>query len=166
MSQVNQELVQELYDEGIRSDTHHMTLKSAFKEATGSEKNPTKDQQEEIRTGLEILDNAQAQEAVAAAEGDAEAYVKQQKKENPEDWGKVREPREWNEKGVATRVLIECQNPQVNSKGDSICDETREIAVQDLFQVTRCVPCQNRYTQLYRNERARIRRAEKAKKAS
>lgn len=65
--------------------------------------------------------------------------------------------------GSPARVVIECADPQVNGAGDSVCDGTREIAIQDLFQVKRCTTCQKRAVQLYRNRLARERRAELAK---
>jgi hypothetical protein len=46
-----------------------------------------------------------------------------------------------------TRVRIRCTDPQtkqVDGKAVPVCEGEREIAVQDLFQVTRCVSCQDR----------------------
>lgn len=56
------------------------------------------------------------------------------------------------------RVVIECQDPQDVDTDDDICEGEREIAVQDLFQVYRCEPCQKRAV----NRRRRERRKEKA----
>lgn len=64
--------------------------------------------------------------------------------------------------GRPARVIIKCQDPQVDGDGNSVCDKEREIAIQDLHQVTRCVSCQKRHVQVYRNELARKRRAAKA----
>jgi hypothetical protein len=52
-------------------------------------------------------------------------------------------------------VLIECIQ-KVNGKK---CGAKRWIKPQDAFQVHRCVPC----TKVYKNERAKARRAAKAK---
>lgn len=61
-----------------------------------------------------------------------------------------------------TRVRIECTDPQtkqVDGKAVSVCEGTREIAVQDLFQVTRCASCQDRVVRKAR----RMRQAKKDK---
>lgn len=61
-----------------------------------------------------------------------------------------------------TRVVIECTDPQtkqVDGKAVPVCEKTREIAVQDLFQVTRCAACQDRITRKSR----RVRQAAKDK---
>lgn len=61
------------------------------------------------------------------------------------------------------RVVIECTDPQTkqgpDGKAVSVCVKKREIAVQDLFQVTRCEPCQDRIVRKAR----RVRQAAKDK---
>lgn len=57
-------------------------------------------------------------------------------------------------------VTVKCIDPQVDGDGNSVCAKTRDVKIQDVFQVTRCEPCQARYVQIYRNRLARERRAE------
>jgi hypothetical protein len=55
-----------------------------------------------------------------------------------------------------TRVRIRCTDPQTKQEDDkqvSVCEKEREIAVQDLFQVTRCVACQDRVLRKARRTR-------------
>lgn len=65
-------------------------------------------------------------------------------------------------KGNATRVKIKCTDPQ-QVQGVSVCNLTREIAIQDAFQVKRCTACQARIErkkrQAKRSEKAKARRA-------
>lgn len=55
-----------------------------------------------------------------------------------------------------TRVVIECDDPQTKL-GTPVCTKTREIAVQDLFQVHRCAACQDRVVRRARREKAKAR---------
>ena len=50
--------------------------------------------------------------------------------------------------GTPARVIVECD-----------CGQTREVAVQDLFQVRRCIPCQDRAVREARKGRAKRRTA-------
>ncbi len=94
-----------------------------------------------------------------------EDQLKALKKSNPEMWGKVERVTEASDKNRPLRVLIKCTDPQTDREGNKLCGGTREIAVQDLFQVHRCQPCQKRYLQVYRNKAAKDRRPAKAAKA-
>lgn len=62
-----------------------------------------------------------------------------------------------------TRVTIECDDPQTRL-GVPVCVKTRTIAVQDLFQVHRCEPCQDRVVR--RARRARTATRDKALRAA
>lgn len=62
-------------------------------------------------------------------------------------------------KNGPTRVRIRCSDPQTKQEGTgedakqvSVCEGTREIAVQDLFQVRRCKACQDRVIRKNRRE--------------
>lgn len=158
---ITTDLIQTLAGKGIEPDTHHMTLKSAVREALDMDEDPTKEEQDEIRGGLEALAQKASRQATLAAEDAAHEYVEEMKQTGPNYWNRVIEPTDWNEDGEATRVLIKCTDPQVDGDGESVCTETREIAVQDLFQVYRCESCQDRAVQIYRNRRARERRRER-----
>jgi hypothetical protein len=62
--------------------------------------------------------------------------------------------------GSAKRVLIECGDPQTKQEGGqdvSVCEKTREIAVQDLFQVRCCAACADRLVRKARRNRAKAR---------
>jgi hypothetical protein len=74
--------------------------------------------------------------------------------------------------GEPKRVIIKCQDPQTKKEGDkevSVCAVEREIAVQDLFQVTRCLPCADRVVRKQRRARQksrmkRLKQADRARK--
>lgn len=90
-------------------------------------------------------------------------------KETKERWAPVVRITEMGKSGPI-RVVIQCTDPQT-VKGENICAGEREIAVQDLFQVRRCAPCQKRVTRSARRERQKakdkaLRAAVKANKAS
>ena len=91
---------------------------------------------------------------------DAKAFVKAHA--SP-DYERIKEVIEATPNGRPARVVIVCADPQMNGSGDSVCEKTREIAIQDLHQVQRCVPCQKRSVQTYRNRLAQKRRQELAK---
>lgn len=93
----------------------------------------------------------------------------QSAKETKERWAPVTRIIEMGKSGPI-RVEIQCTDPQT-IKGENICVGTREIAVQDLFQVRRCAPCQKRVTRAARRERQKakdkaLRAAVKANKAA
>ncbi len=73
---------------------------------------------------------------------------------------RIQEVVEATPSGRPARVVISCSDPQKNGSDVSVCDDLREIAIQDLHQVLRCVPCQKRSVQVYRNKLATRRRAE------
>lgn len=70
-------------------------------------------------------------------------------------WAKVVRVTEMGKSGP-TRVVIKCQDPQTKqSEGGeqkSVCEGEREIAIQDLFQVECCKPCQERKVRKARRE--------------
>lgn len=159
---VTKKLIQTLVQRGVEDDVHHATLKKEIREIQGEDAVPTTEQQTEIRERIAAFDPADLPEP--ATEEDAFAYIQEMKDTNQGGdgrWNRVVRPTEWNEDGVVTRVVIRCVDPQETSDGESVCEEEREIAVQDLFQVMRCQACQDRAVQLYRNRRARERRKEK-----
>ena len=53
-----------------------------------------------------------------------------------------------NDKGKALRVVIGC----TADYDDVNCAETREIATQDAFQVSRCAPCQREFSKRRRRK--------------
>lgn len=149
-----------LNQNGIDSGAHHATIKKEFKAATGQALD--KDTLASVREAMAGFEAAAELKAAGAVEPDpkfnpAEVYG--------DTWNKVAEITEYGTSGRPTRVLINCQDPQVNGKGESVCEHTRYIAVQDLFQVNRCHACQKRAVAIYRNQLAKAKRAA-AKKAA
>lgn len=137
---------------GIEPDTHHATIRKTCREQF--DWSPDSDELQDLREALseyEPEEQVSQEDLLDMAEvfGDAEY----------DDWNKVIEVTEATEKGRPARVTIECQDPQVDGNGESVCVKTRNIAIQDLFQVERCESCQARTVQLYRNRLARERRA-------
>ncbi len=59
-------------------------------------------------------------------------------------------------KGQATRVKIKCTDPQ-QVQGVSVCEGTREIAIQDAFQVVRCRACQARVERKKRQQKRSLK---------
>lgn len=162
MSRVTKKVLKQMFADGVRSDTHHATLKKSFREVTGADDNPDKDEQDAIRAGLDVLESAPEEQPLSEKErtARAQAYVTEMQEDPdvPAYWNKVVGVAETNDEGKPTRVVIACQDPQENGDGESVCVKQRTIFTQDLFQVSRCETCQDRYMQLYRNKRARIRR--------
>lgn len=145
--------VRTLIDAGLRTDTHHMTVKSVTKKFLGF--TPKKADIAEIREAIE----GYGSDAVDPETFDLKAWKKQGDGRN-----NVVSVTEWGSTGPS-RVIIECQDPQVTSDGESVCEGTREIATQDVFQVYRCAGCQRRSNQLARNAMARRRRARRKEAA-
>lgn len=148
---------------GVSHDTHHATIRKQYKIATDSNDKLSSDELSAIREDLEAFAQEEEPEEeidleAALEAANSEKYLKERRKEDS-NWKKVLEVTEVTNRGNPSRVLIECQDPQVNSDGISVCQKTREIAVQDLFQVYRCESCQKRAVQIYRNRLARQRRA-------
>lgn len=82
------------------------------------------------------------------------------KEKNPGRYEHVLRVTELTKEGEPKRVVIACQDPQtkqVEGKDVSVCVKEREIAVQDLFQVTRCVPCADRVVRKHRRKRQQAR---------
>ena len=90
----------------------------------------------------------------------AEAFVKTEAKTKGSPYRNIVKVVEATTAGKPARVVVKCTDPQVNGNGDSVCSNDREIAIQDLHQVKRCLTCQKRQVQLYRNQLARQRRSE------
>lgn len=84
----------------------------------------------------------------------AKLAVKKAKKDGDKRFANVIEVTEATSKGNPARVVIECTDGSSPK-----CEKTREIAVQDLFQVSRCTACQRRVVSQYRGELAKRRRA-------
>ena len=143
-----------LAQNGILADAHHATIKKEFRIITGAVL--LKEDLANLRMVMgEIQDEAQIEETAVAPDlsFDGNAVY-------GEDWDRVIEVAEYGKRGQPTRVVIKCDDEQVDGSGNSVCEDHREIAIQDLFQVQRCYSCQKRRLQIYRNELARKRRAE------
>jgi hypothetical protein len=56
-------------------------------------------------------------------------------------------------------IKVKCRDPRLGVRGQKICERSRFVPVQSAARVKRCVPCQRRYAQLYRNARDRAVRA-------
>lgn len=69
-------------------------------------------------------------------------------------WELVQEVVEVTASGKPARVIIECQ-----MQDEEVCAGTREIAAQDVFQVSRCVPCQKRATNQRRAAKRKVKEA-------
>lgn len=63
--------------------------------------------------------------------------------------------------GRPARVVVPCQNPQTkqgpNGERVSVCEGEREIATQDLFQVSCCAACAERLVRIARRQRTKVR---------
>lgn len=121
------------------------TTKKAAKKAAPKAKAEKKEKQ--VAEPLSDKQRAKKAKEIIAERGDDP---------DMQGWENVVKATETNERGVPLRVEIRCSDTQEGAE----CAKTREIAAQDVFQVKRCIPCQKRYTQNYRNELARRRRAE------
>jgi hypothetical protein len=92
------------------------------------------------------------------------------RKENPHRFAHVERVTELTNDGSPKRVVIRCTDPQTKMEGGkevSVCEGTREIAIQDLFQVYRCTACADRVVRKARRLRskARVKRAKQLLKA-
>lgn len=67
-------------------------------------------------------------------------------------WELVQEVVEVTPTGKPARVVIECQ-----MQDEEVCVQTREIAAQDVFQVSRCEPCQKRAVNRRRAEKRKAK---------
>lgn len=80
---------------------------------------------------------------------------------NPTRYALVESVVEQGQDGAPKRVVIRCADPQTKQGADgqpmSVCTGTREIAVQDLFQVTACAACADRKVRKARRQRAKRR---------
>lgn len=83
------------------------------------------------------------------------------KQENPTRYARVVRVTELTKDGSPKRVVIECADPQTKQAApgvdESVCEGTREIAVQDLFQVECCAACADRKVRKARRNRAKAR---------
>ena len=63
--------------------------------------------------------------------------------------------------GRPARVVVPCQKPQTkqgpNGERVSVCEGEREIATQDLFQVSCCAACAERLVRIARRQRTKVR---------
>ena len=135
----------------VTADSHHSSIKKIFKAAF--DHTPDKEEIAAIRTALsgtadppspaDLLDQAQS-------------YLKGLGQKET----RLISVTEVTASGSPARVIVRCVEPQTNGNGDSVCAGEREVAIQDVFQVVRCVPCQKRSVQIYRNRLARARRQE------
>lgn len=78
---------------------------------------------------------------------------------NPGRYANVIEVTELTKDGEPKRVVIKCSDPQTKHDAGgqvvSVCETTREIAVQDLFQVQCCAACAERKVRIARRDRAK-----------
>jgi hypothetical protein len=83
------------------------------------------------------------------------------RKENPIRYEHVTAVASLTKDGKPARVVILCADPQTKQGADgkaiSVCEGTREIAVQDLFQVRCCAACADRKVRKARRERTKAR---------
>ncbi len=163
------EAVAQMAADGIKHDAHHGTIKAAYKKLTGAALD--KDTLDLVRGELEDAKPKRAKaEKVALPAKEAMAKAQALVKERAKDadmpgWDNVTKVVEAGPDGKPVRVEIECQDPQETRDGESVCEGKREIAAQDVFQVSRCAACQKRVNVLARNEAAKARR-EAANKAT
>lgn len=155
---ITKKLVNALVADGIDSKSKVTEIVSAIHAASGNaEEQPTKAEIKEIREALESLED-DAELSPEEAESSAKKALKEMK-DADNRYAHVTGVVEASPAGRPIRVAIKCQDPQVDGEGTSVCQKTREIAIQDAFQVNRCESCQSRKTQIYRNDLARKRRA-------
>lgn len=159
--------IRKLQEQGLNSKSHHAQIKKAYKEITGDVLG--KEDLDGVRAMLEEAAEKPKKEKVALSQKAAMDRANEIVKERAGDedfpgWDNVVKVAEAGPTGNPVRVVIECSDPQEQG-GDSVCDGTREIAAQDVFQVRRCASCQKRANVIARNEAAKAKRAE-AKKAA
>lgn len=81
--------------------------------------------------------------------------------EHPERWAKVVSVVEVGSRYQPVRVVVRCAEPMHKQGPDgspvSVCEGTREIATQDLFQVRQCAACAERKVRIARRAKAKAR---------
>lgn len=155
---MDRKMLAQLKAQGIDSTTHHATVGKAYKALTGEKLD--KDTLNAIRALIDEVEEAKTLTPEQRMErADAIVAERAQDADMP-GWANVVQVVEAGETGNPVRVLIECADPQ-ERKGVSVCEGTREIAAQDVFQVTRCLPCQKRAFILKRGAKAKAKRAAK-----
>lgn len=144
-----------LQQANVAPDAHHMTIKKAIEKVTGAK--PTKDEYTAVREALTNLPEDATDDLMAKANA-----IVEQRAADPDmpGWEHVIGISEVGVDGAPARVIVACSDPQTLRDGTEICEEEREIAAQDVFQVRRCAPCQKRSNALARNARAKAKRAE------
>jgi len=162
-----------LYEKGIRAKDHHATIRKAVKEeGFGKITKPILDQ---LRERLEEAHQENNQTVWAIQCGDCGAEYEEERVTSPKSCSECSSIRIIKTRGLLPEgtvldrrettgrviVKIKCTDPQTSSSGLSICKKTRLVATQDLFQVTRCIPCQDRYRALKRAKKARERRKQR-----
>jgi hypothetical protein len=177
------DVVAQLQAKGLTGNSPHAAIRKAYKEVTGEnlEMKDLPDLRQKLGGVVEKPESKEAKKAAQQAKKEDKAEAKAEKKEapkkepkpiptaeqalqkqkglNPKRWNKVNRVVSQGPDGNITRVVIQCQNPQKIGEVD-ICKGEREIAVQDVFQVNNCEPCQRRLTAINRNNRTKGKRAE------
>jgi len=175
MSRITKKVVRRLVANGINATTRIGTIRKTFASEFADSDSLTREEVAEIREALTPqvetpastgTPRAQKEEAPARSPeellSDAQKFVRARVRAVGSYWKNVKEIVETTSKGRPARVVVRCSDPQKVADGSSVCEKTREIAIQDLFQVVRCSACQRRSVQIYRNGLARRRRSELA----
>lgn len=155
---ITQKTLKKLAKAGITSTAKASQIKASLAEITDEE--PSKQDIKDIREGLSVMEEMAGEQEEASPDellAQAKKALKEMKA-GDERYSNAVEVTEASPNGRPVRVTVKCQDPQVDSEGTSVCSKTREVAIQDVFQVKRCDSCQSRYTQIYRNKLARERR--------
>jgi hypothetical protein len=171
-----------LQAKGLNGNSPHAQIRKAYKEVTGEnlemkdlpdlrqrlggvvEKEKPAAKPKAVKEEKEPKEKKELAKKEPKAKPTAEQALAKQLALNPDRWRKVVRVTEQGDEGNITRVVIKCQNPQ--KIGDvEICKGEREIAVQDLFQVNNCQPCQRRLNSIKRNDRTKDKRKERREEA-
>lgn len=165
---MNREILEQLAEQDIDSTTHHSTIKSALKRA-GVE--PTKDAVAAVRAQIDDVIASMEEAAPTMTPEEALARAEEIVEERAQDadmpgWSNVVRVVQAGATGKPVRVVIRCADPSFRKDGSTPCVEEREIAAQDVFQVSRCVPCQKRTNAQKRvsKQRAKLKAAKAAAK--
>lgn len=151
---ITQKLVKSLIADGITSKSKVADIKGAV-----PDKELTKDDIASIREAIGALEADQGAELSPEEQmSEARKALKAMKAEDKR-YDHVAEVVDASETGRPLAVKIRCTDPQVDGAGESVCEKTRIVTIQDAFQTVRCEACQGRRTQIYRNHLARERRA-------
>jgi len=167
-----EKVVIKIFGSGSRTKDHHASIKKAFKDAAGAALNKAK--LPEVRKLLASLEeDVEVGSWTVVCSACNKKFV-EERKTSPKSCSECGNTRILKSRSDIPKtttlshrasltgkifVSIKCTDPQKDESGSSVCKKTRKVATQDLFQVKRCIPCQERHKQRARRRRTAARRA-------